>query len=261
MHSMTVLGSGSSGNCTIIQCSTGRALFIDAGLSMRQTRQRLGRSGQSLDSVTDLLLTHLDRDHFNPAWCRTLLARGIRVHVHHRHAERAIAAGVPERLLVVFDCDLAIEDVRVEAVHMPHDVQGTIGFVLESGGNRMGFATDIGRVPDVMLDRFVDLDVLAIESNYDPGMQLGSRRPPMLKERIMGGSGHLSNKQSMEAVLHIAGRSRLRHIVLLHLSRQCNSPAVIRSLYTEHAADVMGMLTITSQDQPSQVLQVAPATA
>ncbi|MDP6601359.1 MAG: MBL fold metallo-hydrolase [Phycisphaerales bacterium] len=261
MHSMTVLGSGSSGNCTIIQRSSGLAMFIDAGLSMRQTRQRLGRSGQSLDSVTDLLLTHLDRDHFNPAWCRTLLARGVRVHVHHRHAERAIAVGVPEQLLVVFDRDLALEDVRAEPVHMPHDAEGSIGFVLESGGRRIGFATDIGHVPDVMLNRFVDLDVLAIESNYDPELQLGSRRPPTLKERIMGGNGHLSNRQALEAVLHIAERSRLRHIVLLHLSRQCNSPAVIRSLYAEYGRDAMDMLTITSQDQPSQVLQVAPATA
>jgi hypothetical protein len=80
----------------------------------------------------------------------------------------------------------------------------------------------------------------------------------VLKRRIMGGLGHLSNEQSLEAVLDIAGRCDLGHVVLLHLSRQCNDPTIVRDLYAQRAPDLLGRLTITNQYEPTPVLHVGP---
>ena len=82
-----------------------------------------------------------------------------------------------------------IDGVRVDPISLAHDCAGSHGFLIESFGCRVGYATDLGRVPNELVERFVDLDVLAIESNYDPLMQERSGRPHFLKQRIMGGAG------------------------------------------------------------------------
>src|SRR5205823_4445181 len=81
----------------------------------------------------------------------------------------------------------------------------------------------------------------ALESNYDPQMQLTSARPWFLKQRIMGGAGHLSNDQALSAIQRIldhaqATNTRLpSHIVLLHRSRQCNCPKLVLKLFSKDA--------------------------
>ena len=60
-------------------------------------------------------------------------------------------------------------------------------------------------------------------------MQRGSRRSAYLIARNLGDRGHLSNAQGAEfvaAVLQRSGAGSVRHLVLLHLSQQCNSPTL-----------------------------------
>ena len=208
------------------------------------------------DDVSDVLVTHFDRDHFNPVWCRMFLLRGIRVHMHESHVPRAKRAGLDETCIVPFRGEIELHGAHIEAVRFSHDVLGTIGFIIDTGKTRFGFATDLGRVPQNLLDRFVNLNGIAFESNYDPTMQAMSNRPEALKSRIMDGEGHLSNEQSLAAICHIASESDLQHIVLLHLSRQCNSPAIIRDLYQANLAHLYSSVTITCQDRCSRLLSI-----
>lgn len=251
-----VLGSGSSGNCSLLQIDSQRWVMIDAGFSLRQTASRMRTHNISLDDVGDVLLTHLDRDHFNPVWCRTIATRNIKVHLYEGHVERALAAGLQPDSLLPFTTSVKLGCVTVETIHMAHDALGTVGFIFNHSGFRFGFATDLGRVPESLLNAFTSLDAIAIESNYDPTMQSRSGRPEWLKERIMGGGGHLSNEESLDAIRMISSNSRLQHIVLLHLSQQCNSPAIIRNLYQENLAHLYDTVTITSQTQCSRLLRL-----
>src|SRR5205823_2599798 len=142
-------------------------------------------------------------------------------------------------LVVPFDgrCFSPIDPVQLDPLPLAHDRMGSHGFVIDGFGVRMGYATDLGRVPQRLIDRFCDVDLLAIESNYDPDMQMNSSRPWFLKNRIMGGSGHLSNGQALQAIRMILDRCEARgarmpaHIVLLHRSRECNCPDLLRKLF------------------------------
>ena len=250
-----VLGSGSSGNCSLLQVG-GNWLMIDCGFSMKQTKERMGTHEIQLDMVGDVVITHLDRDHFNPVWCRTFLQREVRVHLHESHIARAKRAGLDDACIVPFTHDFDVCGATVEPVHVAHDALGTFSFIFDTGETRFGFATDLGRVPQNLLDRFVNLDGVAFESNYDPIMQEMSNRPETLKSRIMDGDGHLSNEQSLAAICQIASESDLQHIVLLHLSRQCNSPAIIRDLYLDNLAYLYNSVTITCQDRCSRLLKI-----
>ena len=124
-----VLGSGSSGNCSLLKLNANRWIMIDAGFSMRQTKERMRMHNVYMKNISGVLLTHLDRDHFNPAWCRTLLHMRIAVHLHERHLHRAIRAGLDRSILRPFKSSIKFDTVQIETLHMAHDELGTVGFV------------------------------------------------------------------------------------------------------------------------------------
>jgi hypothetical protein len=270
-----VLGSGSSGNCSVLRID-GWAVLIDAGFGPRAVARRLAGTGVTLDQVRAILLTHLDRDHFNPSWCATILRRGITLHVAERHVAHlhAAVAGHPSGpgprplrragLVRTFDgrpfaLDLESPPHRaiVTPVHLAHDRAGTVGYRIGAGRSSLAYATDTGCVPDPLLRAMIDVDLLAIESNYDHDMQMGSARPAMLKRRITSGRGHLSNDQAFEAIRQALARSRRppAHVVLLHLSRQCNCPRLVRRLYRAEP-DIARRLRLTSQSAPTGWLRL-----
>ncbi|MHC4447830.1 MAG: MBL fold metallo-hydrolase, partial [Planctomycetota bacterium] len=176
---------------------------------------------------------------------------------HHRHRNAAHAAGLPIRRLHAFADTLPLTAaVRIDATLLGHDQLGSVGLVINHAGLRLGYATDLGRVPPSLLAHFRGLHGLAIESNYDRQMQDASDRPALLKRRIMGGLGHLSNEQALAAVLGVADQADLRHVVLLHLSRQCNDPRLVRRLYARQAPHLLGRLTISHQFHPTPLLHL-----
>jgi phosphoribosyl 1,2-cyclic phosphodiesterase len=272
---LCVLGSGSSGNSTVVRSAWGTFL-LDAGFGPRTTAQRLHGIGLSLHDLSAIVLTHLDHDHFNPNWLQTILKQRIRVFcakervndlLHSpevRDIEQKLAAKHPNAagsvrfadLLTGFDGDPfePVRHVRMSALPLAHDEEGSHGFLIECDHYRVGFATDLGHVPDALIERFCGVDVLALESNYDPEMERTSDRPWFLKQRVMGGKGHLSNDQALAAIRSILDRTadtcgpdRLpRHIVLLHRSRQCNCPDLVRRLFSRDPR-IAPILTLTNQ--------------
>ena len=257
--SFCVLASGSSGNCTAVgwedQGRT-RWLLIDAGLSPRLTANRLHSVGISIQDISDILLTHLDWDHCHSGWFHALKRLNLTVHVHRRHQRAAGRCGLPVRSTRVFDDSVEVGGVVARGTVVAHDELGSIAYVVQHRGARLGLATDLGRVPHSLLEQFRDLHALAIESNYDPAMQQRSGRPGFLKRRIMGGSGHLSNSQALDAVIEIDRRSNLQHIALLHLSRECNCPHLVAGLYRDRAPHLLHRVTISTQRQPTTILHV-----
>lgn len=261
MLSLAVLASGSSGNCTLVRLDgdgSGRRryLLIDAGLSPRATAGRLDPLGVTLDDVDDILLTHLDHDHLAAGWAKAVQRHDIAVHVHRRHVRRATDR-VPVPRLHSFEDEPDLgHDVHVRGHVFAHDQLGSVGYRIEHAGRTLGFATDLGRVPDSLIDHFTGVDALAIESNYDPNLQRESERPAFLKRRIMGGMGHLSNQQALDAIRAIDRRSDLGLVVLLHLSRDCNDPALVKRLFARRAPHLADRLTITDQHEPTPLLDV-----
>jgi len=267
---MCVLASGSSGNCTVVRAG-GRTILIDAGIGPRSTARRLAGTGAEVQDISAILLTHLDHDHFKPTWFPVISELGIRLHVHRRHlydlyrCDEAQARSLHKAGLLLPFADepflLELGDgsaAQVRTVRCEHDEQGSVSYRIDCVHGRLALATDVGRVTDGLVEALTDVDLLAIESNYDPPMQLASSRPWHLKRRIMGGRGHLSNEQAYEAVCRAIDRSRNapRHIVLLHLSRQCNRPARARQVFAGRP-HIAARLCITSQSQPTPWLRLS----
>jgi phosphoribosyl 1,2-cyclic phosphodiesterase len=255
-----ILASGSAGNCGVLRTRHG-AVLIDCGIGPRTAATRLKSLGLALSDIRAICLTHLDSDHLKPTWITEIIRRKIFLYCHQSRVDdltqqlnnRSLAPYIRPFEDRLFN---PLPGVGWRAIALPHDERGSHGFVIECQDARIGYATDLGRVDARLIDKFSGLDLLAIESNYDPQMQRDSARPYFLKRRIMGGRGHLSNEQAFEAVRQILDRSQTqgrelpRHIVLLHRSRQCNCPRLLRELFAGDSR-IASRLVLAEQDRPT----------
>lgn len=245
---LCVLASSSGGNCSalVVDGPGGSGLILlDAGLSPRRTRALLGDAGLGDLPIHAMVLTHLDADHWNVGWLEAR-PETTRLYIHRRHRGRATREGILHRPSEMFDEPFSpVPGVVVSPLLCSHDELGVAAFrITLAGGATLGYATDVGRPTDELVSHLAGVDVLALESNYCPVMQQRSGRPAFLVRRIMGGGGHLSNQQSADLAFRIAPRG---HIVLLHLSRQCNTSDAAKAAYDGCPIS----LTISSHDTPT----------
>jgi phosphoribosyl 1,2-cyclic phosphodiesterase len=259
---LCVLGSGSAGNCTAVELESDpdgprRVMLIDLGLSPKRTwalLERVGLCDRGPCEIEAVVFTHLDYDHAHIGWASAIPDR-TRVCLHSRHTGRAERMGLLTLRCDLFDAAFEVGGLAARSVLMAHDELGVAVLRFEAPGGRgsLGFATDLGRPSEALIELLAGVDVLAIESNYCPRLQEASSRPAFLKRRIMDGRGHLSNAECASAVHRIGPRE---HVVLLHLSRECNDPALV----AEHHAGADYAWTIASQDEPTRWVRVGPPT-
>ncbi len=234
------LASGSLGNALLVASARARML-VDFGIGRRRATAALHAVGVEPETIAAILVTHTHGDHFSQAavgWCLAHKVRVLSTEANLAHLADAMPgfarleqAGLAEAL----DGEpVAVGDATVEAFRVPHDSPGDcLGFRITLGGVRkrraVAVATDLGHMPNGCLDWFVDAHSIVLESNHDPVMLARSGRPADLIGRIAGPNGHLSNGDCGEAVGEIVRRSRrgrVRNVILAHLSRDCNRPAL-----------------------------------
>ena len=232
------LASGSLGNALLVATEK-TCLLVDMGISRRRLKAGLAAVGLTPEHIGAVLITHTHRDHFSAAAAAFCLNQRIPVYSTEENLSHLaydldgfgdlVAAGLAEP---INGRSLRIGDVAVEAFAVPHDSPGEcLGFRLTMGGPRsrraVSVATDLGHVPGDCVPHFLDCDAVVLESNHDPDMLRQSGRPWDLIERIAGPHGHLSNESAAAALAEIVGRShpgKVAHVVLAHLSRDCNHP-------------------------------------
>lgn len=251
-----VLASSSSGNCSAIVVGEGdqrRLFLIDAGLSPRRTRRTLHELGCEGVPIAGVVLTHLDSDHWHSGWVRGM-PNDACMFVHQRHQRRARECGVFEHRVEMFEDEIDLDHgLHVRTTLHNHDELGAVSmrFELEELGRSLGYITDCGRANEAVVEHAAGVDVLAIESNYCPELEMASSRSLHLKRRVMGGHGHLSNEQCADAVRAIAPKE---HVVLLHLSQECNRAEIARSFH----ADADYRLTVARREGPTEWIGLSP---
>jgi phosphoribosyl 1,2-cyclic phosphodiesterase len=221
---LTILGSGSAGNCAYLETAETR-LLVDAGFSGRQIRQRLASIARAPESIHGILITHEHSDHICGL---TALAAKLRIPIYcNRLTREAIEAQleiqIDARIFVTGD-SFAIGDVVIDTFSVPHDAYDPVGFLLRTSAGNIGFLTDLGHATKLVLERIRTANVLLLEANHDLKMlQDDLRRPWSLKQRILSRHGHLSNDGAADVVEQIMS-AELRRLYLGHLSRECNKP-------------------------------------
>jgi phosphoribosyl 1,2-cyclic phosphodiesterase len=263
---VSILASGSSGNCALLETSRTR-LLVDAGISRRETLKRLKELGATPASVDGVLITHEHADH---CACLPTLAKHWKATVYVTaptlaEIDRNLAhtpAGERfkrhERIeLIAPGSRFTVGDIEVSAFAIPHDAVDPLGFSFRAQGAKVAIVTDLGYLPELVKHHLRDADLLALESNHDVEMLKVGPYPWHVKQRVMSRTGHLSNHTVSEFLADPEGfDARPRHLVLAHLSEYNNNPDVAR-ISAEEAlgrrpaqAAFQGQLQIASQQTP-----------
>ncbi len=234
-----VLASGSRGNSTLVR-GPSAGMLIDVGIGPRAIGERLESVGSTWSRIAAAVLTHTHGDHVDTKAFAEMARRGVVLHCHEAH--RAVLTADPgfaklegARLVRLYDDGpfLTSTGLRLEPIELCHDGGPTFGFRIEASTGRrqrpvcIGYLADTGTWSANMVESLADVDVLGVEFNHDVSLQKSSPRPAFLIERNLSDLGHLSNGQGAELIQAVLTRSRdgsLRHVVLLHLSEQCNQP-------------------------------------
>jgi phosphoribosyl 1,2-cyclic phosphodiesterase len=222
-----VLGSGSTGNATLVE-TPGTRLLVDAGLGPRILAERLQSAEVDPATVDAVFVSHEHGDHAGGA--AAFAGRwGMRI-CGSRGTYAAAGFGaeeIPGYDVVAAGAAFVIGDATVTAVAVPHDAAEPLAFVISCGGERLGHVTDIGHIGRGLVESLRFCDAVLIESNYDPAMLRDGAYPWSLKERILGPYGHLSNGDVARYLGDGLGES-CRTVVLAHLSQKCNHPELAR---------------------------------
>jgi phosphoribosyl 1,2-cyclic phosphodiesterase len=234
-----VLASGSRGNSTLVR-GPDAGILIDVGIGPKTIGERLESVGATWSRIAAAVLTHTHGDHVDTKAFAEMARRGVVLYCHEAHravlaADSGFAKLAEARLIRLYDDGpfLTSTGLRLEPIELRHDGGPTFGFRIEASTGRrqrpvsIGYLADTGTWSENMVESLADVDVLGVEFNHDVVLQKSSPRPAFLIERNLSDLGHLSNRQGAELIQAVLARSRdgsLRHVVLLHLSEQCNQP-------------------------------------
>jgi len=232
--SVTVLASGSGGNCTVVS-SSGTRLLVDAGLSCRELLRRMLLCGQQPQAIDAILVTHEHADHIGGL---RVLAKRLKVPIYITgptyEAYRKFARdGAGKRVnldrLEVFASGRSFEigDITVMPFTIPHDAVDPVGFTFRSDGIKVGICTDLGYLPASVRHHLRGCHVLMIESNHDLELLRGGPYPWSVKQRVMSRVGHLSNDALADFLTSDYDKSA-EFLILAHLSEQNNHPEIAR---------------------------------
>lgn len=216
-----MLGSGSQGNGTLVQAGS-TTILIDCGFMLRDAENRIRNLGIAPHDLTAVVVTHEHYDHIGGV---ARIARKHRLPVWLTEGTRSgwRDAPVPRNQRVVAGEAFTIGDITIEPFAVPHDAREPCHYVVGNGSFRVGVVSDAGCATDGMRAALSGCDALLLEFNYDPDMLLNGPYEPPLKARVGGPLGHLSNVQATELVDSL-DNSRLRHLVLTHISQKNNTP-------------------------------------
>ena len=243
-----VLGSTSSGNCTLVWDSES-SIMVDCGFSPRYIDRSLSALDMDVASLSGVLITHAHTDHIRGPMLKNLFKDRVPVFCHNRigpvltQKHQVFKEAEDQGLLRTFkNKGFKAGSFLVHGFEVPHDSPGgCFGFnifkYLKSGLKKITVATDLGYPEDDLIENFVDSDVIIIESNHDCDMLRNSTRPGWVKDRIRD-IGHLSNEQCARFLDKVIAGSvkKPQAVILAHISQQCNTNCLAQA-QTRQALD------------------------
>lgn len=257
---VTVLGSGSEGNATLVE-SDGVSILIDAGFSGRDLEQRIESVGVPVSTLSGIVVSH---DHGDHTRGMGILARRFGVPLYLTEKTRDACADLlsgKEKVELYRSMQrFTIGPFEIQPFLTVHDAADPVAIAVEHKptGSRLGIATDLGRPTASVRASLRNCHVLVLEANHDESMLWNGPYPWSVKQRIASSHGHLSNRASA-ALLKELFHTGLGAVILAHLSVHCNSADVAMEI-PEKVLDRLGYkgtLQVAPQDKPLEPIDVA----
>jgi phosphoribosyl 1,2-cyclic phosphodiesterase len=259
---VTVLGSGSGGNATLLEAGDFRVL-VDAGFSGRDLERRLRSVGADPATLAAIVVTHEHGDHTRGMG---VLARRFRLPLHLTERTRDACAkllnGSEEVRTYGPATPFRVGPFEVRPFLTVHDAVDPVAVTVThpETGCRLGVATDLGRPTAAVRAELAACHMLVLEANHDMPMLWNGPYPWSVKQRIASSHGHLSNEAAAELAVELH-HDELAHVVLAHLSTHCNDGGLAREVVGRalERAGYRGALEVAGQDEPMTPVELVRA--
>jgi phosphoribosyl 1,2-cyclic phosphodiesterase len=250
-----VLASGSKANSVLLRDGDTRIL-IDAGLGIRKLLAALESIGEHPRHLSAIFVTHEHADH----------TRGLNRLLPHAHVRVFGSAGTlscleskvstKQELIAMNGETVEVGSFVIRAVPVSHDAAEPTAYHITTSREQITIATDLGVVSRELADALMHSTCTILESNHDEKLLEYGSYPQILKDRIRSSMGHLSNRQTAEALTDCCGNG-LRHVILAHISDENNDPALALSTAKRALKDTDTEVYLTAQQTMGPFLDLS----
>ena len=224
------IGSGSAGNCTVIEQQSTR-LLLDCGFGAKEVVTRLQKLDLTPEQISGILITHEHDDHAKGAF-KLAAKYNIPVWLSHgtyKMCERYLPEGASIQINIIDShTPFEIQDLQITPYPVPHDAREPTQFCFFDGQYKLGVLTDAGSSTSYIEQVLTQCDALLLECNHDLNMLENGPYAWTLKKRVGSRLGHLDNA-SAARLLASLDNSKLKHIIAAHLSAKNNTPDLARA--------------------------------
>ncbi len=262
MFNFCSLYSGSSGNSLFIETPNTKIL-IDAGESAKKIETALNSINVDVKDIDAILVTHEHVDHIKGI---PTLYKKFKVPIY---ANRETWDAMPEvaskvenenQNLFLINENFDIGDLKILPFSIPHDAANPCGFNIYYENQKISVATDLGHIDSKIIKSLESSSFILLEANYDPNILKCSRYPYLLKQRIAGPNGHLSNEAAGKAISYLMN-SGLKNVMLGHLSKENNFPelaykTVVDELFLNNFDENNIKIGVASRSNPSNIINL-----
>ncbi len=243
------LGSGSAGNCMVIEQANTR-LLLDCGFSPNEIAKRLQTLDLKPEQISGILVTHEHDDHAKGAF-KFAAKFNVPVWLSHgslKMCERYMPVAASIQINIIDSHTLfSIEDIEINPYPVPHDAREPTQFTFSDGNYKLGVLTDAGSSTAHIEHTLSGCDALVLECNHDLGMLENGPYAWTLKKRVGSRLGHLDN-QSAAALLARLDNGKLKHILAAHLSAKNNTADLAKQALSQVLNCAQDWVGIAQQD-------------
>lgn len=256
------LASGSKGNSTYIR-SLNTHILVDVGVSFNYLKSKLENIGVKIKDIEAVIITHEHGDHTKGL--KQLLKGNpdIEIYAHIRTLKKISAEfSIPaSNQNPITSADFYIKDITVSAFSVCHDASACLGFSFYENGFKFSIATDLGCFDENTINSLTGSDLVFIEANHDIDLLNKTEKyPGVLKRRILGTNGHLSNMDSAKIISRLISNGT-KKFMLAHLSENTNTPELAFNTVSGYL-NTLGVLSdeivigVLMQNQQSDLFSV-----
>ena len=254
------LYSGSSGNSLFVS-SNNTNILIDAGVSAKKITEALTSINVDIEKIDAILVTHEHSDHVQGL---DILSKKYNIPVFAN--ENTWNAMPKQKEKINLDNqnfyksseDFTIGDLTIHPFSIPHDAAEPCGFNILNENTKISIATDIGHITENIMENLKNSSFILLESNYEPNVLKYCSYPYILKQRIDGPNGHLSNVSAGKTIANLMNYG-INHVTLGHLSKESNMPelaynTVINELLLQNYKEKDINIDVADRNSPGKLI-------
>ena len=254
------LCSGSKGNCALLVSEKAKIL-IDIGMPRSVLEKDLLAFGIRPEKIDAVFITHEHSDHISglEAFSKKY---DKQVFVHKKGfwtlAKKSYYAN---HKITHFDNTFQFKDLTVSTFECSHDSAYCCGYKFDDGKTAIATLTDLGVADSSIIDFVKGCSLVLLESNHDEDMLQKGDYPPILKRRVGGIKGHLSNEQASRLAVQMQ-QVGVKRLLLGHLSQNNNAPEIafyqtVSLLEKNNLREGVDIIVdVVTQDKKSEVYHV-----